>query len=183
MVDESIVNVIKSYLGAVAAQGIPVQCGVIFGSQVAGDSDFWSDIDLLVISPLFDEEHNRENINLLWRTAARTDSRIEPIPVGQRQFEQDNTSAIIETARREGKIVNLEPIGVSEAFRQDMKKAIETLSAAGCSEIYLFGSAASGELTTESDIDLAVRGCPPGKFFELHGQLLRELSRSVDLIN
>lgn len=36
---------------------------------------------------------------------------------------------------------------------------------AGCSEIFLFGSLASGEVGDKSDIDLAIRGCPQGKFF------------------
>jgi hypothetical protein len=39
--------------------------------------------------------------------AARTDSRIEPVAVGQRQFEEDDSSALIEIARREGLIVPL----------------------------------------------------------------------------
>ena len=68
-------------------------------------------------------------------------------------------------------------------LQNDVQKAANILKAAGCTEIFLFGSAASGEMTTESDLDLAVRGCPPGKFFQLHGQLLRELSRPVDLTN
>jgi len=46
-------------------------------------------------------------VNLLWRVAARTDSRIEPFPVGQRQFEQNDSSAIIEIARREGQVISL----------------------------------------------------------------------------
>lgn len=106
MVDESIVAVARKYLQAVAAQGIPVKQGVIFGSQVSGNTDPWSDIDLLVISPRFDDELKREDINLLWRTAARIDSRVEPVPVGYKQFEQDDTSAIVETARQEGQIVS-----------------------------------------------------------------------------
>jgi hypothetical protein len=55
----------------------------------------------------FDDERKREDVNLLWQIAARTDSRIEPIPVGQRQFEEDDSSAIIEIARREGQVVSL----------------------------------------------------------------------------
>jgi hypothetical protein len=37
--------------------------------------------------------------------AVRTDSRIKPVAVGQHQFEEDDSSAVIETARREGIIV------------------------------------------------------------------------------
>ncbi len=91
----------------VTRRGIPVRYGVIFGSQASGHPHTWSDIDLLVVSPRFDDERRREDVNLLWRIAARTDSRIEPIAVGQRQFEEDESSAIIEIARREGQVVPL----------------------------------------------------------------------------
>jgi hypothetical protein len=43
--------------------------------------------------------------SLLWRVAARTDSRIEPIPCGERQWVEDRSSAILEIARREGQVV------------------------------------------------------------------------------
>ena len=52
-------------------------------------------------------KRKRDDINLLWRIAARTDSRIEPIPVGEQQYETDDSSAIIETARREGQRIPL----------------------------------------------------------------------------
>jgi predicted nucleotidyltransferase len=107
MVDKSIVSVVKQYLQILVEQGIPIYQGVIFGSQVSGHPRAWSDIDLLVVSPRFDDERKREDVNLLWQIAARTDSRIEPIPVGQRQFEEDDSSAIIEIARREGQVISL----------------------------------------------------------------------------
>ena len=105
MVDESIVEIVRQYLRTLSEQGIPIQCGVIFGSHARGHTNAWSDIDLLVVSPRFDSERKRADVNLLWRVAARTDSRIEPIPVGQHQFERDDSSAIIEIARREGQKV------------------------------------------------------------------------------
>jgi predicted nucleotidyltransferase len=107
MVAEPIVRSIKRYLQAVSEQGIPVRYGVVFGSQVTGRADVWSDIDLLVVSPRFDSERQRGDINLLWRIAARTDSRIEPIAVGEQQYQQDDSSAIVEIARREGQIIRL----------------------------------------------------------------------------
>ncbi len=64
---------------------------------------------MLVVSPRFDRERRRDDVSLLWRVAARTDSRIEPTAVGQHQFEEDDSSAIIEIARREGIIVPLAP--------------------------------------------------------------------------
>jgi len=107
MVDESVVITAKNYLQRLEEQEVPVRFGVIFGSQVGGKPDAWSDIDLLVVSPRFEGERQRKDINLLWRTAARTDSRIEPVPVGLLQFDSDDSSAIIEIARRAGQRVYL----------------------------------------------------------------------------
>jgi len=86
---------------------IDARFAVVFGSQVTGEADQWSDIDLLVVSPQFDERLNRQDINLLWKLAAHTDSRIEPIPCGENQWREDDSSAIVEIARREGEIVEV----------------------------------------------------------------------------
>ena len=83
--------------------------GVVFGSQATGKADEWSDIDLLVVSPRFDGQRDRRDVDLLWRLAARVDSRIEPIPCGERQWHEDDSSAIIEIARREGEHITLHP--------------------------------------------------------------------------
>ncbi len=82
--------------------------GVVFGSQVTGQADRWSDIDLLVVSPRFDGSRDRRDIDLMWRLAARTDSRIEPIPCGERQWKDDVSSAVVEIARREGETITLQ---------------------------------------------------------------------------
>lgn len=102
MAEESIVTLVKRYLNELLRIGVPVRFGVMFGSHARKDAHKWSDIDLLVISPRYDESYTRKDINALWRTAARTDSRIEPIPVGLNQWETDDGSTIIEIARREG---------------------------------------------------------------------------------
>jgi predicted nucleotidyltransferase len=102
MAEEAIIKSVKEYLNELLRLGIPVQYGILFGSYAQGKNRQWSDIDLLVISSHFDKDYNREDINLLWRTAARTDNRIEPIPVGLKRWEMDDTSTIIEIARREG---------------------------------------------------------------------------------
>lgn len=57
---------------------------------------------MLVVSDKYDQSCSREDISLLWKTAARTDNRIEPIPIGMIRWEQDDESTIIEIARREG---------------------------------------------------------------------------------
>jgi len=107
MVEESVVNAIQNYLRAVKQKRIPVKYGVLFGSYARGQQHKWSDIDLLVVSPRYDRKWTHKDWARLWVIAAHTDSRIEPIPVGERQYEEDNGSAIIEMARREGQIIPL----------------------------------------------------------------------------
>lgn len=68
-------------------------------------------------------------------------------------------------------------------YKPDMDRAIRILKEGGCAEIYLFGSIAEGRATPHSDIDLAVRGCPPEKFFALLGELMVELEHAVDLVD
>ena len=68
-------------------------------------------------------------------------------------------------------------------YKRDILRAVEILKNGGCSDIFLFGSLTTGEYGNKSDIDLAIRGCPRGKFFHLLGKLLFELRHSVDLVN
>ena len=71
MVNESVLNGVRKYLRALQDQGVAVKFGIVFGSQVAGNTDTWSDIDLLVVSPRFDDQRSREDINLpSFQTAA-----------------------------------------------------------------------------------------------------------------
>ncbi len=107
MAEESIIITIKKYLKELSNIGVPVKQAVLFGSYAKKTNHKWSDIDLIIISDKYDKNYSRKDINLLWRTAARTDNRIEPIPVGSNRWETDDESTIIETARREGIIVNL----------------------------------------------------------------------------
>ena len=102
MLDASIVTVVQNYLKTLQQHGVAVRFGVVFGSQITGHTDAWSDIDVLVVSPRFDAPYDGRTVDLLWRLSARVDSRIEPIPCGERQWEEDDANSIVEIARRHG---------------------------------------------------------------------------------
>ncbi len=107
MLAQSTIDIVQKYLAALQKDGLPISFGVVFGSYATGTPTEWSDIDLLVVSPKFDKSITREDVNHLWRVAARLDPRIEPVPCGVRQWEEDTTRAIVEIARREGQRVAL----------------------------------------------------------------------------
>lgn len=68
-------------------------------------------------------------------------------------------------------------------YEENLMRAVNILKEGGCTEIYLFGSLATGKSHQKSDMDLAIRGCPPGNFFPLLGKLLVTLDYSVDLVD
>ena len=107
MVNEAVIKTVQEYFNYLYQKGLKINFGVLYGSQVKGNTHKWSDIDLIVVSPFFDEYKSRDDIKILWRSAARVDSRIEPIPCGEKQWIEDDSSAILEIARREGEIIKI----------------------------------------------------------------------------
>lgn len=74
-------------------------------------------------------------------------------------------------------------VQLPETYQKNLHEAVSILKEAGCTDIFLFGSLATENVHKHSDIDLAIRGCPRGKFFHLLGKLLLELDFPVDLVN
>jgi predicted nucleotidyltransferase len=105
MVDQHVVTAVRNYLRALKQHGIAVRFAVVFGSWAKGKADEWSDIDVLLVSARFDNVQGRPDIDLLWRVAAQNDSRIEPLPCGERQWHEDDSSPLVEIARREGECI------------------------------------------------------------------------------
>jgi len=104
--DAAVIDAVKRYIDVLRREhAFNVSQAVLFGSFARGRADEWSDIDLVVVASRFDEGIARPDVELLWRVAAHTDSRIEPIPCGVRQWVEDQSSAIIEIARREGQVI------------------------------------------------------------------------------
>lgn len=50
---DRVMNIVKAYLTVLSQKGIPVQKAYLFGSQPKGTAGSNSDIDLLVVSPVF----------------------------------------------------------------------------------------------------------------------------------
>lgn len=72
---------------------------------------------------------------------------------------------------------------MSEDLERAIRIAAEVLKAEGAREVYLFGSLAKGRERPDSDIDLAVSGLPPRKFFHAMARAHRAIGRPMDLID
>ena len=66
---------------------------------------------------------------------------------------------------------------------EKLSLAIEILKKAGCTDVFLFGSQATGRAHEGSDVDLGVKGLPPAMFFRIHWQLEDLLDMKVDLVD
>ena len=102
MVDDKIVNIVKHYLASLCKEGINASRAVLFGSYASGNAHRWSDIDLVIIAPEFDNPSDRELLKKLWCLTGLIDDRIEPVACGQKEWETDGGRPILEIARRQG---------------------------------------------------------------------------------
>lgn len=62
-------------------------------------------------------------------------------------------------------------------------KAAVILKSFGATDVYLFGSVAKGTDNEYSDIDLAVSGIPPEKFFEAMGDTFGAIKKEIDIVD
>jgi predicted nucleotidyltransferase len=72
---------------------------------------------------------------------------------------------------------------MSPRLKQKIALAAEALKRYGAREVYVFGSLAEGKYTRHSDIDMAVSGLPPEKFFRAMSEAHEILMRPLDLID
>ena len=72
---------------------------------------------------------------------------------------------------------------MDEELRKSIDRAAAVLKEFGAREVYVFGSAATGTMREDSDVDLAVVGLPPGVYFDAMGGAREVLGRELDLIN
>jgi len=68
-------------------------------------------------------------------------------------------------------------------LKEQIARAAEALKKAGAREVYLFGSTAQGRIRQGSDIDMAVSGLPPARFFQAMGEAADLLDVPLDLVD
>ena len=67
--------------------------------------------------------------------------------------------------------------------KNELNKAIGIARKYGIGKMYLIGSSLRKEPSKVNDYDFAVADIPPGNFFKFYGELLRTMSKNVDVID
>lgn len=107
MATDAVIDLVRRYLQLLRAEGFRIQRAILFGSQARGTAQTDSDIDLLIPSPDF-EALTWQQEERLWALTARLDSRLAPIPCGESRWQHDDASPLLEAARTEGTIIELD---------------------------------------------------------------------------
>lgn len=101
MASAEIVNIVREYLRELSEKGVFISRCFLYGSQARNTAAEDSDIDVMLVSPLFDGNTD-QYMPAIWLSTVRTNNRIEPIAVGEKRFQTDDISPIIEVVRQEG---------------------------------------------------------------------------------
>jgi len=189
VVESTVVNAVKQYLLALPSVGIHASRAILFGSFARGEADQYSDIDLVVIAREFDAGRDFDTVMKLWDATLRADIRIEPIPCGEQEWESGDGRPILEIARREGVLIEVDRRGWEKDPRIPIRR--EELQAF-CQRhrirrLALFGSVLRADFRPDSDVDVLVdfeEGAEPGLFdlVSLQEELSEMLGRRVDLV-
>lgn len=67
--------------------------------------------------------------------------------------------------------------------KEELDKAIAIAKKYGIGKMYLIGSSLYKDPDEIKDYDFAVADIPPGNFFVFYGELLRTMTKNVDIID
>ncbi|MFH1052632.1 MAG: nucleotidyltransferase domain-containing protein [bacterium] len=100
MVEESVINIVKKYILELQEKGLYFKKVILYGSHAKGTAKTDSDIDIMLVSKLFDDD-KKKYYPIVWLSKIRTENRIEPYLISEKAF---NTafSPLIDAAKYEG---------------------------------------------------------------------------------
>jgi len=94
-----VIDLLKSFVFLLKAEGIPVEKAILYGSWLYGSETADSDIDLLVVTQNGDDDHIAGKI---WQLTSKINTRIEPYVIGTARFNAKDCSPLIETIKNTG---------------------------------------------------------------------------------
>ncbi len=96
-------NIVKNYARVLSANGFLFSNIYLFGSYAAGNANKDSDIDVAVIAKNTNNYFDKKM--LLWKLAAKADSRIEPTLIDTKDFKTCGTQMAFEAQKTGVKVV------------------------------------------------------------------------------
>jgi len=101
MAQKEIITLIRDFVRRLSQEGIPVEKAFLYGSYARGEENEESDIDIMLVSELFDKNDD-QTIGKTWRISRSIDVRLEPYTVGKERFLNDQYSPLLQLVKKEG---------------------------------------------------------------------------------
>jgi len=101
MAQGEIIKILKKYCGLLNSSGIPVSKAFLYGSYSRNEATPESDIDILIVSQIFDEQNDLLKVRA-WRLTEKVDNKIEPYIIGLKKFNTDDVSPLLQIIKKEG---------------------------------------------------------------------------------
>ncbi len=105
MVEQRIIEIAKSYINELKNNGIEITAAYLYGSHTTNQATVESDIDILLVSPQFENQDEESILAKIWFSKIRTENRIEPILINSNRFERDDYSPIIALVKEQGILI------------------------------------------------------------------------------
>jgi uncharacterized protein len=102
MSEREVENIIKTFVSLLNVSGIHIEKVFLYGSYARGEATNESDIDVMLISNLF-ESGDPEIKAMVWGLTRKVDIRIEPYMVSMKRYISDEVSPLLQIVRNEGK--------------------------------------------------------------------------------
>ena len=99
MAKDEVVDILKSYIFLLRAEGIFVDKAFLYGSYLSNTATVESDIDLMLV---IENENDDYLAGKIWNLTRKVNSRIEPFLVGTNQFYNNDHSPLIDLVKRKG---------------------------------------------------------------------------------
>lgn len=101
MAQGEVIQLLKKYIEILRTEGISVSKAFLYGSYSDNSASEDSDIDVLLVSDGFEESNDRL-VGKVWRLTSKVNSRIEPILIGTKNYENSETSPLITKVKQSG---------------------------------------------------------------------------------
>jgi len=101
MAQNEVIELLKRYCMLLKMSGIPIEKAFLYGSYARGVQTEESDIDIMLVSSLFDSDSADAAIKA-WSFTRKIDTRIEPYTVGLQKFLNDDISPLLQVVKQEG---------------------------------------------------------------------------------
>lgn len=105
MARTAIIEKVNRYLLLLKENGINIDKAFLYGSFAKGEDNANSDIDVLLVSKMFDSSNDKA-VGIAWKITRQVDPRIEPYLIGLKKFNNDEISPLLQIIKREGILVS-----------------------------------------------------------------------------